>query len=235
MIYLTGDTHGSYSRIVNFCNQIPSLSFDDVMIVMGDTGLNYYGDERDEKKKKKVSAKLPLTMFFIHGNHDLRPIHISTYKQKIWRGGTVYYEDEFPNLLFAKDGEIFDFDDRKAIVIGGAYSIDKQYRLDNGYKWFEDEQPSTEIKAYTEQQLQKLGMKIDTVLSHTCPLKYEPTEAFFKSVNQNTVDKSTENWLDSLENKLDYAHWYCGHYHIDKTIDRLRFLYKDIVSYEDRK
>ena len=27
-----------------------------------------------------------------------------------WRGGVVYYEESFPNLLFAKDGEINDLD-----------------------------------------------------------------------------------------------------------------------------
>lgn len=30
----------------------------------------------------------------------------------------------------------------KTIVIGGAYSVDKFYRLSKGYNWFEDEQPS---------------------------------------------------------------------------------------------
>ena len=33
-------------------------------------------------------------------------------------------EDDFPNLLFAKDGEIFDLEGHKAIVLGGAYSVD---------------------------------------------------------------------------------------------------------------
>ena len=41
---------------------------------------------------------------------------------KNWHDGVVYYEPEFPNILFAKDGEIYDFDGKKALVIGGAYS-----------------------------------------------------------------------------------------------------------------
>lgn len=41
----------------------------------------------------------------------------------------------------------------KTIVIGGAYSVDKFYRLSKGYNWFEDEQPSDEIKAYVESNL----------------------------------------------------------------------------------
>jgi len=29
------------------------------------------------------------------------------------------------------------------------------------------------------------------------------------------VDKSTEIWLDEIEEQLDYKKWYCGHYHIE--------------------
>lgn len=231
MMFITGDTHGSYSRIVRFCEENGYLSENDVMIVLGDTGLNYYGDERDVKKKNKVSDKVPLTLFFIHGNHDLRPESIKTYHQKNWKGGIVFYEEAYPNLLFAKDGEIFEFEERKTLVIGGAYSIDKHYRLQKGYLWFADEQPSAETKAFTEEQLQKADWKIDTVLSHTCPLKYEPREAFFESVNQNEVDKSTEEWLDCLENQLTYRRWFCGHFHIDKKVDKIQFLFKDIIPF----
>ena len=37
-------------------------------------------------------------------------------------------------------------------------------------------------------------------------------------------------WLDTIEDKLDYKKWYCGHYHIDKYIDKLRFMFKDIIK-----
>lgn len=42
-----------------------------------------------------------------------------------------------------------------------------------GYGWWSDEQPSTEIKANVERQLDKLGWKVDVVLSHTTPLKFK--------------------------------------------------------------
>lgn len=43
--------------------------------------------------------------------------------------GTVMYEEEFPNILFPVDGEIFTLNGVQCLVIGGAYSIDKFYRL----------------------------------------------------------------------------------------------------------
>lgn len=86
--------------------------------------------------------------------------------------------------MFAKDGEVFDLDGKQVIVMGGAYSIDKMFRLIYGYGWWEDEQPSEEIKKYVEAQLEKLGWKVDVVLSHTTPLKYEPGEVFLPGVDQ---------------------------------------------------
>ena len=141
-------------------------------------------------------------------------------------------QKEYPNLLFAKDGEIFDFKIGdfiyKTIVLGGAYSVDKYYRLMRGWSWFEDEQPNQEIKDFVEEQLTLNKNQIDLVLSHTCPLKYEPIEWFLSGLDQSTVDKTTEIWLDKIENKLDYKKWYCGHYHGSKKIDKLQFMFEDI-------
>lgn len=38
--------------------------------------------------------------------------------------------------------------------------------------------------------LSERDWKIDVVLSHTCPLRYEPTEVFLSMIDQSSVDKS---------------------------------------------
>ena len=138
------------------------------------------------------------------------------------------YEKAYPHILFAKDGEIYRFGEQVCIAIGGAYSVDKYYRLARGWAWFPNEQPSADIKAYVEQQLAKHGNQIDIVLSHTCPLKYEPTEVFLSGIDQSSVDKSTEEWLDRIEERIDYKRWYCGHYHTEKEIDKMQFMFQNI-------
>lgn len=223
MFYITGDTHGDFSRYEIFTKDIHPTA-DDVMIVLGDAGLNYYGNKTDVKKKQYVSC-FPFTTFCIHGNHERRPGTIESYELKEYRGGLVWVEPEFPNILFAKDGEIYDFDGLKCLVIGGAYSVDKEYRLLKGYNWFADEQPSEEIKKEVEESIGKAGNKVDVVLSHTCPIRYEPIEVFLSGIDQRKVDKSTEEWLGEIEKTLNYKRWYCGHYHTTKNIDRMRFLY----------
>jgi len=132
-------------------------------------------------------------------------------------------EDKYPHLLFALDGEIYNIEGHSYLVIGGAYSVDKFYRLENHWMWFEDEQPSEAIKAYVERQVEQ-NRSIDYVLSHTCPFKYEPREAFLNQIDQSTVDDSTERWLDGIEEKLDYKAWFCGHWHINKHMDKMHFL-----------
>ena len=191
-----------------------------------DAGLNYYKGKRDKETKKFVNS-FPFVTFCIHGNHEIRPADISSYKTKEFCGGIVWYEEEFPNILFAKDGEIYSFDGYKCIAIGGAYSVDKHYRLANGWSWFSTEQPSEEIKQYVEAQLKKHDNKIDIILSHTCPKKYEPTEVFLVGLDQCLVDKTTEEWLDKIEQNTFYKKWYCGHFHTRKKIDKLQFMFED--------
>lgn len=229
MVYITGDTHGSFERIELFCERFHP-KHEDVMIILGDAGFNFYGGFRDRVKKERIS-KLPITVFSIHGNHEKRPETIPTYTVREWHGGQVYVEDEFPNLLFAMDGEVYDFEGINAIAIGGAYSIDKYYRLAMNYGWWPDEQPSDEIKQRVEAKLDSIGWDIDVVLSHTTPKKYEPVETFMSGIDQSKVDQSTEIWLDRIEDKLNYKHWYCGHFHTNKHIDQLSILFEDICEF----
>ena len=177
--YITGDCHAHFE--------------------LGDVGLNYFGADKD-RENKKILADFPNYFLCVHGNHEERTYHIQTYRTQIWRGGEVYYEPEFPNIVFAKDGEIYDFDGKKAIVIGGAYSRDKEYRILTGLPWFPDEQPNDEVKSRVENKLNEVDWKIDYVFSHTCPLVYRPSQE--SVINFERIDLSTEEWMDEIAKKL---------------------------------
>jgi len=226
MIYYTGDIHGSADALVRFCIN-KNLQQNDVVILLGDVGANYYGGKRDQRLKE-IFAELAPTFLCIHGNHEMRPGTIESYILKEWCGGTVWYETAYPNLLFAKDGEIYTIEGLCHIAIGGAYSVDKYYRLMQGFGWWQDEQPSEEIKEYVERQL--ATHTVDVILSHTCPYKYEPIEMFLPGIDQSTVDTSTELWLDQIEEKTEYKAWYCGHWHINKRVDKMHFLFHGIET-----
>lgn len=217
MIYITGDTHREFYRLHNI-----EKNKNNMLIILGDTGINYYLDERDKTLKEQLNS-YNIKLFCVQGNHEERPENISTYKEIDMFGGKVFIEEAYPNLIFAKNGELYDIDNKKVLVIGGAYSVDKNYRIIYRYPWFKDEQLS---KEEVDNILNKYkGQHIDIVLSHTCPLKYEPTEVFMKGIDQSNVDKSMEKFLDKVEESIDYDKWYCGHYHIEKKIDKLEFMF----------
>ena len=224
MIYITGDIHGEVFRIAEAVARF-NIGSEDIIVLLGDVGMNYYGNKCGDRHRKKRLNKLGVPMFCIHGNHEMRPGTIPSYHEVEWHGGAVYVEDDHPNLLFAKDGEVYDLDGQKTIVIGGAYSVDKWYWLQCDLNWFPDEQPSEKIKAKVEQKLHELGWRVDAVLTHTCPERYIPREAFLSGVDQATVDSSTEQWLETIAERLDYRAWFCGHWHINKRIDKMHFLF----------
>lgn len=231
MIIITGDTHRDFDRIFDFCEEYGTTE-DDVLIILGDAGINYYLDESDYELKQELSS-LPVTLLCIHGNHEERPEEICSYEEVSWCGGIVYAEPEFPTLLFARDGEIYDLDGCSTLVIGGAYSVDKFMRLSGGAPWFPTEQPDDEIKCRTEEKLNQTGWQVDCVLSHTVPLQYMPRHAFLPGIDQCAVDNSTEEWLDTIERRLKYSNWYAGHFHIDSNEGPIRIVQDDFVELYD--
>lgn len=118
MVFLTGDTHGEFGRIEEFCAEC-GTSTDDVMVILGDAGINFYRDKRDDELKEYLS-ELPITLLCIQGNHEERPDEILGYEEMEWHGGIVLFQPDYLNILFAWDGEVYDFDGENAIAIGGA-------------------------------------------------------------------------------------------------------------------
>ncbi len=224
-IYLTGDTHGEFDRIEDFCEECGTTP-EDVMVILGDAGINYWLDERDEVLKERLT-RLPVTLFCVHGNHEERPEELPGYEERLWQGGVVLHEPDYPNLLFARDGEVYDFGGKKALVMGGAYSVDKYYRLASGLPWFASEQPDEAIKSQVETRLERLGWRVDYVFSHTVPLSEIPQYALLPSIDQRTVDHSTEEWLEKIYQKLDCETWYAGHYHVTDRMGRVQLLFQD--------
>lgn len=223
--YITGDCHGDFRRIETFCQENETTK-EDVMIILGDAGINYHLNHKDYELKKQLTD-MNITLFCVHGNHEARPWETGTYEEVAWNGGIVYVEEEFSNILFAKDGEIYNFNGRKVIAIGGAYSVDKFYRIYHGLQWFDTEQPNGTIKKYVEAQLERVNWEVDIVLSHTVPIDAEPVWAFIPGLDQSRVDKTTEHWLQEIYDKLEFLEWYAGHFHVESEENGIRIMYEE--------
>ncbi len=242
MVYITGDKHRNYQSVEDFC-QVHHTTKDDIMIVLGDNGINWFGGERDKPVKERLQS-LPITFFLIRGNHDMRPdrdnYRIKWVKVGANLEGWFRVEPEYPDLLFAVDGGIYKINGIYCAAIGGAYSVDKQYRLQlqelgyDNYKWFADEQLNKKERDNIEQYLSLYedSQPIEVFLTHTCPLRYKPWDMLPSHIPDKNVDETMEKWFDEIYDMFpSHKAWYCGHWHIERKIDRMRFMFHDIEEF----
>lgn len=229
MVYITGDIHGSPAVLndIYLYSIVHKLTSEDYLIVLGDAGFNYYLNRKDETIKKQTLT-IPEKILCIHGNHEARPDSVPGYQEMTMFGGKVYIEEKYPNLIFLKDGEIYNIDGHTFLVLGGAYSVDKFYRIQNGWAWFDNEQISIEERTSILKKVQ--GLKVDYVLSHTCPYEWEPRDLFLPLIDQSTVDNSTELWLTEVEKNIEYKKWFFGHFHDNREKEKYQMLYHKIIS-----
>lgn len=214
------------------------------IIILGDAGLNFYLNNTDKKYKKLLNSQ-GYHIYCVRGNHEERPENIPgmILVEDIDVDNFVWLEEAYPNIRYFVDGNIYNINGKNALVIGGAYSVDKWFRLARaGYSkdeaetanpkkcgWFKSELlTADEMDAITEKIV---GERFDFVLSHTCPLSWEPNDLFLNGIDQNQVDKSMEIWMDKLLNTIDWRVWLFGHYHADR-IER-PFVEQMYMDYEN--
>ena len=154
--------------------------------------------------------------------------------------GMVYMQSKWPKIRYFKDWGEYKIDGYRTAVIGGAYSVDKWYRLDKGYIWYPDEQLSEDEQSECFQYIcgttrEKLDRPhYDLVLTHTCPIQYEPDDLFLNGIDQSKVDKSMEIFLQKIHDKIYFKVWLWGHYHADRIErPRMEMFYNDTESLND--
>lgn len=210
---ITGDCHSTIFRFVNYAHTHPNPAN---IIILGDAGFNYFLDNRDDERKDEL-AKLPLTFYLVRGNHEARPeslIGIETVYDEAVQG-EVRVQPRWPQIKYLMDGGIYTIQGLRTLVIGGAYSVDKLYRLATGDQWFQDEQLNEKERADIFRSLDYTN-NFDLVLTHTCPIDWEPTDLFLKGINQSTIDNTMEQWLKEVREKINWKIWLFGHFHDDR-------------------
>ena len=178
------------------------------------------------------------TIYCLRGNHEERPENLGyevVYDPEIH--GYVYQDPIAENIKYFRDGGTYIINNHTVLTLGGAYSVDKYYRIaraqaagDSHSGWFEDELlTSQEMNAIANRVF---GEDFDFVLTHTCPLAWEPHDLFLGCIDQSTVDKSMELWLDEVRQNIDWKVWCFGHYHRDRIerpgVEQFYYDYEDI-------
>lgn len=223
--FLLGDIHGSALPIENFYRKNKErLHLDEAesrIILLGDVACNYaITGKRDERFKRELS-KFPFTYICLRGNHEARATEMMKQFPEKWKkiekyGGSIYVETKYPKIEYLSDGPaLYEFAGYKTLSIPGAYSVDKWIRLRNHWQWFPDEQLTEDEMQYGRELIAK-EKSVDLVISHTCPIAFEPTDLFLSYLDQSQVDKTMERYLGEIETTLDYKRWAWGHFHDDR-------------------
>ena len=243
---ITGDTHGRVCERIANINQEKYPPSETALIILGDAGINYFLNKTDMINKRNIQ-NTGYTIYCVRGNHEERPENLNNiifneYDTEI--KGDIMYESDFPNIKYFYDGGVYTIKGKSILVIGGAYSVDKWYRLgtltpnDKDYwnprktGWFPDEQ----LKDWEKIDIEKehSGKHYDFVLSHTCPLSWEPRDLFLPFLDQSSVDASMEEWLDEFKDKINWGVWCWGHFHADRICgDGKEMFYTGIETFDE--
>lgn len=227
-IFLIGDLHGSFKPVRSFAERYINLKKIDnnVLICLGDFGGNFFFDYRDENFKEKL-GKYNFTYFVIRGNHEERPSLCMERKPSKWHienyfENKVYVENDYPYIKYALDfPSFYNIGGYETFIFPGAYSVDKFRRIQLNWSWFPAEQLTKEEMDLGLQMVESHKNKCDLILSHTCPIGYEPTDLFMSTIDQSMVDKTMERYLDFIEHGVDYKIWLWGHFHEFRDYSRL--------------
>ncbi len=248
MIFITGDTHGDFTRFSseNFPEQ-KRMNKEDFVIICGDFGGLWDGTRKEHYWLDWLENK-PFSTLFVSGDHENYDL-LSTYAVEQWRGGKGQFLR--PSVIHLMRGQVFDLGGKRVFTMGGASSHDitdgildpkapdfrsrkKQldarralYRI-NRKSWWAEELPSEEEYREAERNLDTCGRQADFIISHCCPSSV--VDIIGSGMYQH--DRLT-NYFETLKDSCQFQYWFFGHYHENRAIERKYILlYEQIIQVE---
>ena len=238
MIYITGDIHGikdSYKFKQDFFQNTVNKE-GNYLIILGDAGFTWLNATNAMIDFFK-SINLKCKVLSILGNNDNYD-DIYSRKQFDYAGGKAVCIDGNntvdSKLMYLMNGYVYNLENKKFAVLGGADSYDAPFRCEilgemffshpriEHQSWWKEELPSVEDYYRLKKTLIQ-NKKVDFMLSHDATTKLI-SERFGWSVNDNSIpnkfngkrDKETKTVRDmnnNLQKIMDCKMWFFGHHH----------------------
>ncbi len=222
MIYITGDTHIPTDIGKLNSKRFPQqkeLTKNDYLIICGDFG-GLWDNTNEEKYWIKWLQSKSFTTLFIDGNHENFDM-LSQLPCVNFCGGKAHKVAE--GIYHLMRGEIYTIDNKKFFTLGGASSHDKEQRTE-GKNWWKEELPNEDELNYAKTNLSKHDYDVAYVITHCAP------SSIHKEISHYPLDHLTE-FLEMINEKLNFKKWYFGHYHIDKDVtDKHTCIFDKIIS-----
>lgn len=178
-ILMAGDTHGDLVH-VRYLLQVAQQERCDCIFVLGDFG--YWEHEPEGGRfldRVNTNANMKnVPVYFLDGNHDKTSLLLEKYDHEVYQDneGFLIVRDY---VRYARRGHQWSWDDVGFMALGGAYSVDKQSRLERetksgkpGSLWFpEEEMTDEELDDYL---VQTPIRDVDVILAHDMPRAASP-------------------------------------------------------------
>lgn len=246
MIFVTGDTHGDYTRFrTDIFTEQKSLSKADYVIVCGDFGL--WNDSSQQRYWLDWLEKKPFTTLFVDGNHENYDL-LNAYPVQTWQGGNVHFIR--PSVIHLMRGQLFNIDGKRVFTMGGAAShdisdgileptepdykkkkalLDKQgkymYRI-NRLSWWQEEMPSEAEYLTARDTLEHCGWNVDYIFTHS-----GPSSIISIMSNGFYQPDCLTDFLEEIGQRCSFEYWFFGHYHENRPVARkYACLYEQIVE-----
>jgi len=226
-----GDIHGNFN-IINQYVKMYDIK-DTHIIQVGDFGVGFSRFEKEKRMLEMYHTQLVnnnVHVWAIRGNHDYKP----------------YFDNDpfgFTNIHLVADYTVLNLADKKILCIGGAVSVDREFRYTKKQKqgiyennigiesWWPDE-----IFVLDIDKLKELR-DINIMVTHTCPDYCPPDNTFglgyfVEGIIKETGDNQLRTDLNfernqvtqafnivKMNNDIEFA--YYGHFHKSDNINIL--------------
>lgn len=250
MVYITGDTHGDFTRLGRHRFECVNFSKEDYVIICGDFG-GVWQDCAEERWWLDWLNEKPFTTLFVDGNHEnFTRLNGGEFEEIDFCGGRAHKIRD--SVLHLMRGYVFELCGKKFFTFGGASSHDisdgvidpADYKtlaelkkatskmIDCGKRmfrikdidWWQEELPNYEEMQRGYDNLNKVDNKIDFVITHSAPSSIAATCTY-----RFSPDIVTE-YLQTINSKIEFNKWYFGHYHKDTAIMNMYFpIYENII------
>ncbi len=206
MIYVTGDTHGDYSRFKD--PAIKKLRRGDTLIICGDFGFFWNGSRKERSVIKKLTKK-GYTIAFLDGCHENFDI-LEEYPVTEWNGGKARVIAG--NLIHLMRGQVYTIENKKIFTFGGGHSQDFDFRR-SSENWWKREKPSHDEIIEAIENLRINDNSVDYVITH------EPPVSLKDCLNVDVLQRLEVHALfEDIIKTCIYQKWFFGKCHIDKHI-----------------
>jgi predicted phosphodiesterase len=197
-IVVCGDIHGNFNQLNTFINKNRGI---ELILQCGDFG--YWPKEPAYRLENIKNQNTKIC--WCDGNHE--------DFSELSRFDDV--TEIVPNIFYMPRGSILELPDkRKVLFIGGALSIDRQWRI-LGHSYFNEE-------TITQRDIMNLpDENIDIVVSHTAPNEFKVFDYHRDDFGFNDPSRDA---LSYVLNKYKPKLWFNGHMHTFK-----QGMYKDCI------